>query len=307
MVGNCDGEGRRVQIVLSFGLVALAVFAALCVVVGERVAPRIEQQLGIRQQAEPVTGGISYDTLKNAPLNQMPINETASREVKKQSDCAACMLAQVASPAKPPTPAPTSTPVVSTPTARKYSVAVFVGTDPQSQTLLDWWNRDRQLRFLREDCNFQVYTKDNALYRERFATAIPVDEFPAVLFTDPDGGHVYVAGRQFLPDTGPKLFAEMKAAYETQRQLQQQVESPGTPEISIDPNCPDGNCRPSDRDPFPDRDRKPLFPFLHPQPDNTVESLLYWLWNPGEAVLALLCVAVFAVLVLVVSLKVFRS
>ena len=83
---ECPGGGQRVKIVLSFGLVALALFSALCVVVGQRVAPRIEQSLGIDQPVERsfAPGGVSYDELRNAPLNSVPVNESAAREIKRQ-------------------------------------------------------------------------------------------------------------------------------------------------------------------------------------------------------------------------------
>lgn len=293
---ECDCEkGHKVRIVFSFGLVALALFLAVCVVVGERVAPRIEQQLGI-QQAPPIQpGGISYDTLKNAPLNQLPVNEQASREVKKQSG----------SPASPQPPS-SKIDVVSLPTSKRASLLLFVGTDQQSNTLLDWFNRDPACQQLKSNCNFQAYTKDNALYRERYSGVIPAEQFPAIVFCDSDGGHIYVAASQSIPKSASSLIAEMKTAYEAQKKAREQDADPAQTIEGSPPNCPDGSCRPADREPFINPDRSPLFPSLRPDRP-PAESILYWLWNPGEAILALGCAGMFAILCLLVLVKVIRS
>lgn len=300
MVSNCDCEkGHPVKIVVSVGLVALALFLAVCVVVFERVAPRIETQLGISPSVQqPAPGGISYDTLKNAPLNQLPVNEQASREVKKQQP-------PLGSPAKPQ-PQPGKIDVVSVPTNKRASILLFVGTDPKSSTLLDWFNRDQGCQQLKSNCNFQAYTKDNALYRERYSGVIPAEQFPAILFCDSDGGHIYVAANQSLPSSASSLLAEMKRAYEAQKQAREQDADPAQTIEGSPPNCPDGSCRPSDREPFINPDRAPLFPSLRPDRP-PAESILYWLWNPGEAVLALGCAGMFAILVLLVVIKVIRS
>jgi hypothetical protein len=165
---ECPGGGQRVKIVLSFGLVALALFSALCVVVGQRVAPRIEQSLGIDQPVERSfsPGGVSYDELRNAPLNSVPVNESAAREIKRQDVyCPPCdqmkapgftrnpvyLLPFAQAGASPSQPAKNQVTVTSTPWANKYSLAVFVGTDQASQRLLDWVNRDPQLSDLRKN------------------------------------------------------------------------------------------------------------------------------------------------------------
>lgn len=300
MVGNCEcKQGHPVRVVVSVGLVALALFLAVCVVVFERVAPRIENGLGItpvEQIQQP--GGISYDTLKNAPLNQLPVNEQANREVKKQTG---------ANPSPTPANPNTKVDVTSVPTSRRCSVALFVGTDAQSTALLDWFNRDADCVRLRANVNFQTYTKDNPLYRERYASVIPVDQFPAIVFSDELGGHIYVAGRSTLPPTASQLLGDMKTALDTQRKAREQsVDQVETIE-GTDPNCPDGSCRPADREPFLNPERLPLFPNLRPDRQPAPESLLYWLMNPGEAVLALGCAGMFAMLCLLVLIKVVRS
>lgn len=326
MVGNCEtcpGGGQRVKVVVSFGLVVLALFAALCVVVGERVAPRIEQSLGLDPAREQYTpGGVSYDELRNAPLNTVPVNERAAREIKRQDIyCPPCdqvrspgftrnvnyvlPITQTASPATPEIKSQVT--VTSTPWAAKYSLAVFVGTDQASQRLLDWVNRDPQLSDLRKNVNFQAYTKDNPLYRERFGGVIPTDQFPAVVFTDARGGHVYVAGASSLPSSASALYAALRDSTQIQQQATRTDPDGINPVVQeFDPNCPDGNCKP-DRVPLLNPDRERLFPSLRPRNQDPVQSLLYWLWNPGEAILAGLCAIAFLVLLFVVALKVIRS
>lgn len=321
---TCPGGGQRVKVVVSFGLVALVVFAALCVVVGERVAPRIEQSFGLEPAKQQYTpGGVSYDELRNAPLNTVPVNERAAREVKRQDIyCPPCD--QVRSPgfsrfvayADPvitqasghlPQPVKQQVTVTSTPWAAKYSLAIFVGTDQASQRLLDWVNRDPQLSDLRKNVNFQAYTKDNPLYRERYGGVIPVEQFPAVVFTDPRGGHVYVAGSSSIPSTASALYAALRESTQIQQQATRSDPDGINPVVQeFDPNCPDGNCKPS-REPLLNPDRERLFPNLRPRNQDPVQSLLYWLWNPGEAILAGLCAIAFLVLLFVVALKVIRS
>lgn len=326
MVGNCEncpGGGQRVKVVVSFGLVVLALFSALCIVVGERVAPRIEQSLGLEPAERSYTpGGVSYDELRNAPLNTVPVNERAAREVKRQDIyCPPCdqvrspgftrnvnyllPITQTASPATPDVKGQVT--VTSTPWAAKYSLAIFVGTDQASQRLLDWVNRDPQLSDLRKSVNFQAYTKDNPLYRERYGGVIPVDQFPAVVFTDPRGGHVYVAGSASIPSTASALYNALRDSTQIQQQATRTDPDGINPVVQeFDPNCPDGNCKP-DRVPLLNPDRERLFPSLRPRNQDPVQSLLYWLWNPGEAILAGLCAVAFLVVLFVVALKVIRS
>jgi hypothetical protein len=321
---QCPGGGQRVKIVLSFGLVALALFSALCVVVGQRVAPRIEQSLGIDQPVERsfAPGGVSYDELRNAPLNSVPVNESAAREIKRQDVyCPPCdqmkapgftrnpmyLLPFAQAGSSPSQPAKSQVTVTSTPWANKYSLAVFVGTDQASQRLLDWINRDPQLSELRKSVNFQAYTKDNPLYRERFGGVVPTDQFPAVVFTDSRGGHVYVAGAASLPSSASGLYAALKESTQIQQQATQPAQDPSSPMAQeFDPSCPDGNCPPS-RVPLLNPDREKLFPNLRPKDQDPIQSLLYWIWNPGEAILAGLCAIAFLVLLFVVALKVIRS
>jgi hypothetical protein len=265
---------------------------------------------------------VSYDELRNAPLNSVPVNESAAREIKRQDVyCPPCdqikapgftrnpmyLLPFAQAGSSPSQPAKSQVSVTSTPWANKYSLAVFVGTDQASQRLLDWVNRDPQLSDLRKSVNFQAYTKDNPLYRERFGGVVPTDQFPAVVFTDSRGGHVYVAGSSSLPSSASGLYAALKESTQIQQQATQPAQDPSSPIAQeFDPACPDGNCPPS-RVPLLNPEREKLFPNLRPKDQDPIQSLLYWIWNPGEAILAGLCAIAFLVLLFVVALKVIRS
>lgn len=298
MVINEHGTEHKVRLVISCGLVGLAACVAVAVVVGNRVAPRIEQQLGISPIETPRINGVSYDTFKNAPLNSIPINEEASREIKRSGQ---------QSPKQTPS-------VVSVPTNQRCSVALFVSTDSQSQALLDWFNKDKYVVEFKTKCNFHAYTRDNPLYKSRYASIIPADQFPAVVFTAPDGGHIYVAARSQLPGSASQLMEAMQSAFHVanKARAQRPANDSEAPALEVNaPDCPDGSCTPADREPFftPESDdaRKPLFPFLRQPEKPTVESLIYWLWNPGEAILAVCCTALFLLILLVVFVKVMRS
>jgi hypothetical protein len=188
------------------------------------------------------------------------------------------------------------------PPQKKYQIALFVGSDAKSQQLLDWFNRDRQLRKLRDVCEFQVYTESNALYRTRFAQIVPADQFPVVLFQDSTGGHVHAAGRTMIPTTPDELYADLKHGYELYQQTRQAqktgaIKSRGyswdaaiSPTMYLTPeDCPDGYCpvEPSDEWRPGDRVRDLLF-------DEVRDNRNAFLWaSAGElATLALIVVAV---------------
>lgn len=313
-------EPRAVKVVLSFGLVALALFCVVCIIVGERMAPRIEAGLGLEPRQSYAPGGFSYDTGKESTLNQIPVNEAAAREVKKQRtdtffDALNPDLVKTQQASKQPaSPKPTGDPVrvTSTPTASRYSVSVFVSTDRASQDLLAWFNSDPALRRLREQCNYQAYTRDNAIYKDRFASLVSPDDFPAVVISDPRGGHVYAAGAAMLPRTANALYEEIYNAFEVHKKVVQQPadDSPVNANVessAASPDCPDGQCVPDGRAPLLGPDRERLFPLFRPKQPSPAESILYWLWNPGEALLAALCGLAFVLLLLIVAIKVVRG
>lgn len=308
MVSCIHGDdGKPVKIAITFGLVALAVFASLLIVVGIRVAPRVEAGLGLQPKQQYVPGGVSYDDGKTAPLNQMPINEDAAREKKRGP--------QVAGNQPAPAPAaPQSVNLTSTPTTPRYSVSLFVGPDAKSQQFLDWFNRDPSLQELKKQTNFQAYTKDNPLYRERYSKLIQPIDFPGVIVSDPSGGHVYAASGYHAPTSAAILYREIYDAFQVHQKVVQPADpSPVNSESfslassSSQPDCPDGNCLPADRQPFLNPDREGLFPNLRPRPANPVESLLTWILFPENALLFLLCFLTTVCILFVIAVKVLRS
>ena len=111
------------------------------------------------------------------------------------------------------------------PSPKKYQIALFIGSDAKSKQLLDWFNHDSlSSTSCERTCDFQVYTASNALYKTRFATIVPVEQFPVVLFQDNTGGHVHAAGRSMLPATPAELFADLR---------------PGLPTLSTDSASPE--------------------------------------------------------------------
>lgn len=298
---ECPKDHKTVKVVVTFGLVALVALGALLIVVGQRVAPRIEAGLGWETKQGFTPGGISYDNGKSGNTNTFPVNEQAAREIKKQ---AGNFDGQPAQPPYGPRPNPGPSSFESKPTGGRYSVSLFVGTDRRSQEFLEWWNTDSNLQALRSQVDFQSYTKDNPLYKARYMDLVPVADFPAVIFADPRGGHIYAAGGASLPTSRTTLYSEIHDAYGIHERLQQQ--STDSDPIQAE-DCPDGNCKPPSRTPFVNPERERLFPIFKPRQPDSVESILYWLWNPGEAVLGMACCFLFFCLLVVVVIKVIKS
>jgi hypothetical protein len=213
---------------------------------------------------------------------------------------------------QPASPKPTGDPVrvVSTPTASRYSVSVFVSTDRASQDLLSWFDADPALRRLREQCNYQAYTRDNLLYKDRFASLVSADDFPAVVISDPRGGHVYAVGSAAMPRTANALYEEIYNAFEVHKKVVQQPadDSPVNAEGSAaSPDCPDGQCVPDGRAPLLGPDRERLFPLFKPRQPNTMENLFHVLFYPLESIAALLCFLVIALAAGIFFFKVLKS
>ena len=96
--------------------------------------------------------------------------------------------------------------------ANRHQLALFVGNDSQSRRLEEWFARDPNLASLRTKVDFQVYRPENKLYQQRFASIVPVSQFPAVLFLKPDGGHIHAAGRAMIPATAGALYSDLEAS-----------------------------------------------------------------------------------------------
>jgi hypothetical protein len=161
----------------------------------------------------------------------------------------------------------TVTPVtVAQPQAPKKAtqVALFLDASPQAKQLLEWFETDPYLRKVREISDFQVYTPQNALYRARFASIVPVDQFPTVLFLDARGGHIHAAGRSSIPTSSTALFEDFREGWKLYKEAKSgTVEATGVSQAgalktrgyswddAINPamklqasDCNDGSCDP---------------------------------------------------------------
>jgi hypothetical protein len=165
---------------------------------------------------------------------------------------------------QPTTPAvqPT-TPAVSP----RYEIALFLDGSAKSNTIAEWFRTNRNLASLRAKCDFQEYAANNAMYRTRFANIVPVNQFPAILFLKPDGGHVHAAGGRMIPGSADMLYADLKEGYRLSRSVEAAEAIPDNSGVireagyswdsQISPSmqlqnpqdCPDGVCPlPDDED-----------------------------------------------------------
>jgi hypothetical protein len=154
-------------------------------------------------------------------------------------------------------------------TTARYNLAIFlVHNDPASQRLLNWFNSDPQLQALKSQCNFQTYTPDNAIYKSRYARDVPVDSFPAVVYSDPSGGLVHATGPGLMPNTAPDLASDLTRAQSLQRQVVAAAKQQAPPQVDIPTlqgGC-DGDSCDRNRDPFFNPDRAPIIPRDNVQP-----------------------------------------
>lgn len=323
-MSNCQST-KPVKVVISLGLLALALIHACSVVTFDRVVPAFETL--ILDKSDTVTpsapaGGINYDSTRFGPMNILPVNDAARDEIKKQlfrrpvpstnlrpppsAICPDCPPPQNPRPA--PSPGPPATgetkPVKVSP---RYSIELFLSSDSVSQSLRQWFETHETLKRWRQSCNYNEYTPDNGLYRGRYADLIPVAAFPVVLVTGPDGGHVYVTEKNKMPASAAELVTAISEATKLYQSIQQQLTQPlplvGPPTQSTaashpppdwTEDCSGGNC-PPDRLGFlrPNRDS----PSNVPQ----VESLLRWIVRPVDSSATLLlavCVTAFVIYLL---------
>lgn len=154
----------------------------------------------------------------------------------------------------------------SPPPKKSYQIALFVNADATSQRLQEWFTQNKQLAALKESCEFQVYTANNAIYRTRYADIVPAEQFPVVLFQDATGGHIHAAGRSMIPSTPDELYSDLRHGYTLYKQAKEAqktgaVKTKGyswddaiTPTLYLSAeDCPDGYCPTP-----PSEDRRPL-------------------------------------------------
>ncbi len=195
------------------------------------------------------------------------------------------------------------------PPKKAYQIALFVGNDRASQVLQQWFAEDPQLASLKESCEYQVYTAANAIYKTRFASIVPAEQFPVVLFQDATGGHIHAAGRSMIPSTPAELYSDLKHGFSLYKQAKQAqktgaVKTRGyswdeaiTPALYLSAeDCSDGYC------PTPQDSRKPLDRVRDLFDDaRDTRSALMWLSAGEIATVALIGIA--AVLLVFILLK----
>lgn len=188
------------------------------------------------------------------------------------------VISPAPSPAVPTrTPKPASKPIPADLDAKpRYQLAIFV--NETGGTLEKWFDSHSGLAHLKKNCAFEIYTPSNALYRHRYASVVPVKNFPAVLLLQPSGGHIYASGGPMLPKSAEALYGDMKESYHLAKSVESApIHEAGNSlagnsgtiketgynwDTSINPemqlieyqDCPDGNCpvepagwRPGDR------------------------------------------------------------
>lgn len=309
----------KVKIVICWSVIALSLAHVAGIVIGERVAPRIERALGIKPieasgSSQAQKGGIDFDRIygDTLPMRSLPINKSALDEVKQgrlfqpraqPQPCVPCQNRVVVQPSQPVTPliipsvpkpagtAPAVQPITPaasvapkvqpTQTETKNSIALFVGSDAKSRSIVEWFTSNPQLKELKDKSNYHVYTVDNAMYQTRYKQVIPPDFFPAVLYSDSRGGHIHATFGEWLPGASGDLVADFVKA----EKLHQAVVTANIPlpPVSDYPlitapgdfisdlieaeKCPGGKC-PNDRD-------RPLSPFAR-DPLRDQDSIASW-------------------------------
>lgn len=199
------------------------------------------------RQSSPVQS-FSFDTVESSIGSTNRVNAAARDEVKKQI-CYPC-IAQTQ---------PVKLPLNNAAAPKEYNLDLFVGTDATSQALQTWFSQHKELSAFKARCNFQIYSPNNALYKARYASIVSESQFPAILWTRADGGHIYVAGKGQLPSDADSLYSDIAEAWKLYKSVQspppREQQSPSLPTIgSQTQDCVDGTCP-------PDQNRKPLLPW----------------------------------------------
>lgn len=300
----CD---RNLKLAITSSVIVLAMVHALAIVVGERAAPRIEQAIGLQpitaSQSNVRSAAIDFDAAVGGvgfQSSTLPTNRSAQSEIKQQfQPCYPCQPQTT-------TPQPTVLRVTPVATNARESLSLFVGNDAQSQTILQWFNTDPQLQNLRSKVNFQTYTPSNALYQTRYKQTVPESAFPALVFSASDGGHIHAVFREMWPSTPAQLHADLKSAFELQKQVvssRPAVNGPSAVDVPIQiqmqdvrpllnlQDCDGGQCTP---------DRQPILPlFNRDRPGSESGTIVQSLLNRhgGESLVLLIAVCILGYLV----------
>lgn len=230
-------------------------------------------------QAQPVVHSKPTYEPSISAIPLPAVNEAARDEIKQGifgrrivvDNCPTCPQPARPVPAKP-TPAPVPVAGPSNGPARlgehdtpsqqstRYEITLFLDGSPKSQQLQEWFKSNPTLVQWRSDCSYQEYTPDSPLYKtmtnrqgQHLSEVVPPGQFPAVVFCNPDGGHIHAAGGNMLPSSAEQLIADVQKANELSKQMTAQngglLRTSGyrwdadvTPAMKLESNCPDNNC-----------------------------------------------------------------
>jgi hypothetical protein len=322
----------NVRVLASFGLILLLVVIAtvhaMAIVAGTRYAPDMEQIFpGNPKQMAPK--GINFDSAvnSNGVVNTLPVNSSALGEIKTSSlrsrfrlgvrgDCIPCQnQAQNRTPILPNKQPIASRSMTPLPTTPRYSIELFLLiNDPRSNQIATWFAQDKTLKNWRTMTNYNLYSPSSTTYKTRYVNHVPVESFPAILVTAPDGGHVYIASKQ-IPEL-EQLKQEIGEAVTKHKQLFDPTPTPPPPTpqprgemnssgglsstipdfivnesqlasmladagdmFGGNPDCPDGQCDPNNRPGLLDR---PLFDRLRDKSTDPVTGIIRSVMRPGE-------------------------
>ncbi|MEM9367518.1 MAG: hypothetical protein AAGD07_16115 [Planctomycetota bacterium] len=99
----------------------------------------------------------------------------------------------------------------------KAHYLLFFG-DSAFQTRMQAWLAHHSMVEIRDQMHVLSFDQNNPLYRERYASAVPPSELPAILCLRSDGGVIYKASRDSFPEMPSQLRREIDEAYQTARE-----------------------------------------------------------------------------------------
>lgn len=278
-------ETRKLSI--SFGLLALVALHAFLL-----RAPLPTMQ----PTSEARVKSFSFDSIESNLANPQSsrVNATARDEVKRQQQ-PNCLDCQVNPQPALPGASTVDLKGQSKPSGKAYNLDIFVTDSAQSKALLSFFATHPPLKNLKSNCNYQVYAPGDELYKQRYAQWIPTSQFPAILMTRKDGGHVYIASKADIPSTAHGIHVAIYEAEQAAIKAEQLAKQSNPVESS--PDCIDGTCR---KPPFfpRDRDETSIFPINRdPDPAQLITSF-FRSQGIGLESVALLVLAVVAIIII---------
>lgn len=122
----------------------------------------------------------------------------------------------------------------------QYSFVVVHEDQPSATThrLSQMFASDPQLAQLARSFTVHRFPASDALYRKRYASALPPNDLPALALVRPDGGVVYKASGTSIPATSQELYADL--VYYANLDLS--LRTGGGQSWDARTQCPDGNC-----------------------------------------------------------------